>query len=164
MASESGYSNQKKYGTPQFKTIQGVGSDKFGVNTAQMYLYDISPAPIAIVSVTQDPLEPKKVFLEITAHGAKEKDILRMIGGTLEGWEFEIVEVVDANNLVIWNLAPSLPIAAEQVKSCRWVTAKSDSEGALQTTSGPIQFIKDGATVSVNEDTIVSANNVPLPV
>lgn len=35
---------------------------------------------------------------------------------------------------------------------------------SLSITSGPTSFIKDGATVTVNEDTIVPANSRPLPI
>lgn len=171
MASESGFSNQKKIGKAQFKTIQGVGSDKYGVNTAQMYLYDITPAAIAITAVTRDDEIAQKIWLEIPSHSAKVGDVIRFTNNAnaLWGWEMEVVEVLDNDTIAVHDVAhinsvDVLPQVGDEVKSCRWVTAKADSEGALTTTSGPIQFVQDGSTVTVNEDTVDPNNNIPLPV
>lgn len=166
MATESGYSNQKKLGPAQYKTIQNVGSDKFGVNTAQMYLFDVTPASIAITNVAIDPTNSNKVWLEIIGHGARSGDVVRFINSAnaLYGWELEIIEVLDANTLAIHKLPKTLPVIGDQIKVCRWITAKADAEGALTTTSGPVQFILNGSTATVNEDTVTPSNSLALPV
>lgn len=169
MATESGYSNQKKYGDAQYKTIQGVGSSKLGVNTAQMYLYDITPAALPIVGADLDPDDNKKIVVEITGHGAKKGDVLRIMSpAALAGWEYDIIEVIDADFLVVFDTASEtpgddIPQAADDIKICRWVTAKADSEGALTTSSGPVQYVRNGATQTVVQDTVTPANNRPLP-
>lgn len=170
MSGISGFSNQKKLGGAQFASVQATGSDKFGLNTAQMYLFDITPSAIAITGVTQDPVIVDKVWLEIVSHGAKVGDVIRFTSNAdaLFGWELDVVDVLDSNTIAIHNIAfinnsPSLPSIGEMVKTCRWVTAKADSEGALTTSSGPAQFIKNGATQTVAQDTVTPANNNPLP-
>lgn len=170
MASESGYQNQKKLGLSQYKTIQGVGSDKYGENTAQMYLFDITPAPLDITNVDVDGTKEEKVWLEVVSHGARVGDVLRFTKNSdaLFGWELEVIEVLDDDTLAIHNITniggvPTLPTIGEVVKVCRWITAKADSEGALTTSSGPVQFIQDGSTVTVNQDTSDPTNNLPLP-
>lgn len=170
MSGISGFSNQKKLGGAQFASVQGTGSDKFGINTAQMYLFDITPSAIAITGVTQDPVISDKVWLEVVSHGAKVGDVVRFPNNAdaLFGWELDVVEVLDANTLAVHNISfinnvPTLPTVGEMVKTCRWVTAKADSEGALTTSSGPAQFIKNGATQTVAQDTVTPANNNPLP-
>ena len=40
MASESGFSNQLKKGSSQFKTIQSLGGNKFGQSVASKALYE----------------------------------------------------------------------------------------------------------------------------
>lgn len=168
MATESGYGNQKKIGKAQYKTIQNVGSDKFGVNTAQMYLYDITPAAIALTAVDVDANNPQILYLEITSHGAKEDDIVRILDNDLAGWELDVIEVIDANIIAVHNIThlnkvATLPAIGDEVKICRWITAKADSEGALTTSSGPVQFVRDGSTATVVQDNAVPANNRPLP-
>lgn len=164
MATESGYSNQKKYGEAQYKTIQHVGSDKFGVNTAQMYLFDITPVATPISNVTVDSESSQKIWLEITNHQARIGDIIRFPNSAdpMFGWELEVIEVLDANILSVYNLG--LPTVGQMVKTCRWITAKADAEGALTTTAGPVQFIKNGITSTVVEDTVDPNNNQALPV
>jgi hypothetical protein len=170
MASESGYSNQKKVGRVQFKTIQGVGSDKFGENTVQMYLFDISPSEIAISAVSVDDENPQKVWLEIPSHGARVGDVLRWTNNAdqLWGWEVDVIEILDNDTLAIHNIthlngSDVLPTVGEFVKTLRWATAKSDSEGALQVSQGPLQFTRNGSTQTVVQDTATPANNRPLP-
>jgi hypothetical protein len=169
MASESGYSNQKKLGRSQFKTIQGVGSDKFGENTAQMYLFDISPSAIAITAVTVDE-NPQIVWLEIPSHGAKVGDVIRWVDNfdALWGWEVDVIEILDNDTLAIHNIthlngSDVLPVVGDFVKVTRWTTAKADSEGALQVSQGPLQFTRNGSTQTVIEDTVTPSNNRPLP-
>lgn len=167
MASESGYSNQKKLGTSQFKTIQSVGSSQFGAPIVQKSLYDITTVAQSIVSVTDvvgtnGQLQYWNV--EITGHTAVAGNILRMITGTLKGFEFEIVSIIDANNFTILPASQSAPIAAETAKVMGWVTAKSDEEGNASFSPGPTQFIQNSVAVEVNEDTANPANNKGLPV
>jgi predicted hotdog family 3-hydroxylacyl-ACP dehydratase len=172
MATESGYSNQKKYGSSQYKTVQNVGSDKFGVNTAQMYLFDLTPSAIPVTNVEVDFNADKipVVYLEVTSHGAREFDILRVTDNSsdLYGWEFEVIEVIDANTLAVYNIGyvnhvEEVIAIGDEVKICRWITAKADSEGALSTSSGPSQFMRNGALQTTTQDTAVPANNRPLP-
>ena len=169
MPSESGYNNQRKYGKSQYKTIHSVGSSKFGELTAQMYLYDVVPNAIAITDVEVDDIDPKKVYLEIPAHSARVGDVVRILGlAVLSGWEFEVIEVLDANTLAVYNLGEvngvdQLPEIGDEVKVCRWITAKADPEGALTTSSGPTQFIRNGTTTVVTQDDVTPANNRPLP-
>jgi len=134
MPTENGYSNQKKKGGAQFKTINYVGSDQFGAPIIQKTLYDITPVALAIVSVTDViGIDGQVEFwnIQITAHLATKNNILRMITGTLKGWEYNIVRVIDANNLYILPISDTKPIAAETAKTMGWITSKSDDQGNL---------------------------------
>lgn len=164
MATESGWSNQKKLGPNQHKTIQNVGSDRYGISTAQMYLYDVTAVAVALTNSALST-DSKQIYLEIPAHGGSVGDIVRIItSSALKGWEYEIAEVIDANTVAVWKTSDSIPAIADEVKVCRWITAKADGEGALTTTAGPVQFLRNGSVQDVVEDTVTSANNRPLPV
>lgn len=55
-------------------------------------------------------------------------------------------------------------MAADTAKVMRWVTSKADSEGNVNFSPGPTQFIKDSVSVTVAKDTVNSANTRGLPV
>lgn len=167
MPTESGYQNQKKYGEAQFKTIQGVGSNKFGTNSVQIYLSDVNASAKAVVAAAIDVQNPKIVYVEITAHNARKDDVLRVqIPAVLAGWEFDIIEIVDANIIGIYNLADTILQASDDVKICRWVTAKGDGEGGLAVSvpTAPAQFVLDGVNQQVIKDTVDPSNTIGLPV
>jgi hypothetical protein len=166
MSTESGWSNQKKYGEQQYKTIHSFGSDRHGIAASQMYLYDLTAVALAVVAATEDD-EGKVLYIEATGHGASVGDVCRVITAataSLEGWEYEICEIVDANIIGVWNTASSIPAAADTVKMCRWVSAKGDQEGSLAVSSGPIQYVHNGVNQTVTVDTVTPANTRPLPV
>lgn len=176
MPTPSGFSNQKMRGPARHQTVQTMGSDRVGIPTAQMYLYEKTPVAINIVSVelTATTKQTKRdllteILIEFDGpHNAAKFDILRMLDGVLEGWEFEIIKVVDATHLVVYNIADiegveQLPEVGDSVKTLRWTTALSDQSGALQVSQGPLQFVRDSATTEVNEDTVDPTNNRPLP-
>ena len=158
-----GWDNQKKYGNSEFVTVQSAGSDKKGLNTAQMYLFEVTPVALAISAVTQST-DKKSVDIDFgVAHNARKGDVIRLTTGTLKSWEFEIQAIVSANIIRVWNISPSLPLATEEAKVLRWTTALSDETGALQVSQGPLQFTRNGAPQTVVQDTATPANNRPLP-
>lgn len=166
MPTESGYSNQKKKGQSQFKTIQSVGSSQFGAPIVQKSLYDVTELPQSIVSVSDIYGQDGQLSywkIEILGHTAVVGNVLRMITGTLKSFEFEIVSIVDANNFYIFPISPTAPIAAETAKIMAWVTSKSDDEGNVVVNLGPAQFIKDSVIEQVTEDTVDPANNLAMP-
>lgn len=161
MATESGFSNQKKLGDSQYKTIHSVGSDRFGIATAQMYLYEISTAPLPIVNVTEDE---GLIYIEATAHGASVGDVARLVNGALEAWEYEIVEIVDVDVFAVRHTSNSLPAIADDLRIFRWITATSDADGALTVVQGPLQFMNNGVATDVTYDTVTPSNIIGLPV
>lgn len=162
MASESGFTTQKKIGEAQHKTIHNLGSDRFGTSVSAKSLSEVNAIAAAIINSAISP-DGKSVFIEITAHGARKGDVLRMSSGALIGWEFEIVEVIDADIFAIINAADSIPQIADTAKVMRWVTNKTDAEGNVNFSPGPTQFVQNGSSQQVIEDLVTPANNRPLP-
>lgn len=168
MPTESGYSNQKKKGQSQFKTINQVGSNQFGNPISQKTLFDKTPAAIAITAVTDIlGVDGQVEFWKITLplHTASKNDVMRMITGTLLAWEYDIIQVIDANNFYILPISDTKPIVAETAKILGWTTSKSSQEGELVVVvaPSPVAFILDGVDTEVEQDTAVAANNRPLP-
>jgi hypothetical protein len=168
MATEHGYSNQKKKGLSQFKTVHNVGSDAFGTVSVSKSLYDISLINETIVSVT-DVIgadgQVKYWKIEITAHGASVGNVLRITLGLLTNFEFEIVEILDVNNLYILPISSSKPEAQDEAKVMGWVTNKTDAEGNVQVSIAPSPeyFLLDGVQTAVSKNTLVPANSTLLP-
>lgn len=163
MATENGFSNQKKIGNAQYKTIHNLGSDRYGPPVSNKSLFELNAIAVSIVSVAETD-DKKEVYVEITGHNAQVGDVLRIMTGNLTSYEFPITEIVDANILTIPNIASELVVIGNTVKVMRWVTNKTDAEGNVNFSPGPTTFIKDGATVTVTEDTVTPANNEPFPV
>lgn len=192
MSVKAGYSNQKKLGASQYETVHNVGSDKFASNVVQKSLAEYVALPIAITG-KQVSLDQSKVRYTIPAHGAlKVGDVLRIMSGNAIRQELDIISIIDANTLEVYNVLVSMPEVADTVKTMFYVSAKSDAEGNVNFSPGPTTFVrnlatetvtedtsnpalnrglpalvtfyKDGNQVTVKEDTITPANNEPLPV
>lgn len=167
MASEQGYSNQKKKGKAQFKTIHSVNNDAFGTSNIPKYLFDIDPADKPIVSIADVIGKDGQVEfwnLEITAHLASVGSIIRLVDGAFKNFEFEVMSVPDANHVYVLPISSSKPAIADNVRVMGWVTARADDEGNPISSQGPVKFVLDGVDTEVEEDTLVPANNRPLPV
>jgi len=168
MPTENGYSNQKKKGQSQFKTINQVGSNQFGNPISQKTLFDKTPAAIAITAVTDIlGVDGQVEFWQITLplHTASKNDVMRMITGTLLAWEYDILQVIDVNNFYILPISDTKPIVAETAKILGWTTSKSSQEGELVVVvaPSPVAYVLDGVDTEVEEDTAVPANNKALP-
>lgn len=167
MASESGFSNQKKLGTAQFKTIHNVGGDKFGQSVASKALYEKTPeAVITVTEVLGNSGQIEFLNVNFPFHVADVNDILRMSTGTTKAnFEFDILSIVDGDNFLILPIVEASQIDSNNASIMSWVTNKANSDGSQIVTLAPVplQFVKDSATIDVNEDTVTPANNVALP-
>lgn len=133
MSTEQGYNNQLKLGTPQFKTIHSSGSNSYGTVSINKSLYDISTSNQTIVSVTDVLSKDGQVQfwqIQITSHSAKVGDILRILSGNAINIEFEIMQVVDANNIRILPINSSKPAASNTARIMGWIVSKSTSSGS----------------------------------
>ena len=91
MASESGFSNQKKLGIAQFKTIHNVGGDKFGQSVASKALYEKTPEEaITATDVIGNSGQIEFLNIYFPAHNALVNDVFRMTVGANLNFEFDI--------------------------------------------------------------------------
>lgn len=166
MATDSGFSNQKKKGIAQYETIQHLGSSKYGKAVSGKALFEKLPTT-PIVSVTDVIGSNGQVEfwnVELTAHTALVGDVLRIEDATLLNFEFDIVQVVDVDNFRILPISDVIPAAGMDASIMGWVTQKVDSTGSAIMTPSPIQFVLDGVDTEVEEDTVTPANTISLPV
>lgn len=165
MPTEQGFSNQKKLGKAQFKTIHALGSDSYGPKVAQACLYE-KKAASAIVSVDtiySDSGTPEFYEIEITSHGASVGDVMRMTSGNADAFNFEIQKIISANKFYIPPLAT--PAVADTAEILGWTITKTTKDGTTIVTisAAPVQFVKNGVDTEVEEDTADQTNSEALP-
>lgn len=168
MPTEQGYSNQKKKGTAQFKTIHHTGNNAYGTPAIQKALYEIT-ASSAITAVTEVFGSDGQVQfwkISIPAHGASVGNVLRIETAPLINFEFEVMVVPNPGFLYVLPIAPSIPTAGMTAIVMGWVTAKADSSGSpiVSYSPAPLEFVLDGVATQVEKDTVTPANTIPLPV
>lgn len=161
MATEQGYSNQKKKGSAQFKTVHSAGSDSFGTVSISKSVYDISSTDKSIVSISDiigSDGQIKFWKIQIVAHEASAGNVLRITSGSIKNFEFEIIEVADANNLHVLPIAPLKPVALDTARIMGWVTNKASDTGASLTST----ILSDVGEIISSNSTIISlgANGV----
>ena len=167
MATEQGFSNQKKKGKAQFKTIHSTGSDSFGTAGISKALYDVTLSDKSIVSISDVLGSDGQVQywnIEVTAHTASPGNILRVVDGSLKNFEYEIVAVPGPDNLLVLPISATKPLLTDLVRVMNWVTGKADEDGNLIITSGPIKYVLDSIPTEVSKDSAVPANTKSLPV
>lgn len=156
-----GYNNTLAQGKPYYNTVHRMGSGKTGQNVVLKSLAENTALPVPVVSITSRD-KNKELIIEITGHGAKVGDICRFYSGALRRHEYDIIEVIDANSFVIQNIGGA-PLVGDTAKIMFYVTSKSDSEGNVNFSPGPTQFIHNAVSTQVEQDDVTPANNKPLP-
>jgi hypothetical protein len=165
MPTDNGFSNQKKIGQAQFETVHSLGSERFGKAVAPKGLAEVTPEA-AIVSVTliEGPNGQIQYYnIEFTAHGAMVGNILRLTDGTLIATEYDILQIIDADNFYILPITAP-PQVGDLATIMRWVSTKLGLDGGISVSPSPIQFVQDGVGTFVNEDTVDPSQNLGLPI
>ena len=166
MATDSGYSNQKKKGIAQYETIQSLGSSKYGKSVSSKNVFEKTAASpiISVIDVIGSNGQVEFWNVEITAHGAMAGDVLRIVSAALLNFEFDVISVPDADHIKILPISDVKPAAAMSAEILGWVSNKSDASGAAIIASTPIKFLLDSASTEVSKDSITPANTIALPV
>lgn len=171
MASEQGFSNQKKKGKAQFKTIHTLGSDSIGQVNATKGLYDINLTAKTISAVDDIiGIDGQIQFWKITmsSHGAATGDVMRMATGNIVGFEFEIVEVISSSEFTILPISNTKPLATETAKVMRWITSRLDANGnpviSASIAAADTSYLRNGLSQTVTLDTSTPAFNKFFPV
>jgi hypothetical protein len=173
MASEQGYSNQKKKGKAQFKTIHPVNSNGYSESVIPKYLADKTPGSnCAVDSVTEifnnnGQIEFWEILFDQTVD-AVAGDVIRfkiVSDQKLFNFEFDVIEVISSDTLRVLPISDIVPAIGDTIQLLRFVTAASDDSGNPQIAiaPAPIKFLLDGVTTDVSKDTVTPANSKLLP-
>lgn len=157
MATESGFNNQKKLGTAQFKTIQPLGSDKYGTSNAMMGLYNISSGITIDLAVLSN--DGKVYTVKVDSHGAKVGDVLRIESGPDAPYEYVIEEIAGADFVRV--LATFPPPVGETAGVYRWIPLGLDSTGNIVITppAGGATEAKQDVQIAQIDDVSSTANS-----
>jgi hypothetical protein len=158
LATDSGYSDQKKTRKGQHVTVSQIREQQYG--------YDVR-AHLYVQEVATDAAEADSTTTTIvaTAHAAIPGDIILFTTGNLAKSEYTVAET-ETNAVVVAEVMREAPAAADAFKILRFKHPKVNSDGdiTVSAASGPIAFNLDGSQEEVTEDTGTPANNIPLPV
>lgn len=116
---------------------------------------------------TGNPTNGKATLVADTSTPARVGDFVRFVTGSAASLEIPIVRV-GTNSFELASRIPDAlaPAATNTFFIMRYATQRVDDTGSqvVSVTQGPLQFVFDGADVEVEEDTVVPANSIPLPV
>lgn len=166
MATEQGFSNQKKKGKANFKTVHNVGSDSFATVSISKSLYDISPSDRPILSVTDVIGSDGQISawkIEITGHLASVGNVFRISTNSLKNFEFEIVEVIDANNFNILPISNVKPTTSDSGRVLGWITNKSSDQGTSSNILGEVVLSNSTTTPLAGGATFTGPSFEVLP-
>lgn len=161
MSTPKGYSSQEKDErlSAEFATVEPIRQLQHGLSTlAHVYMYSVG-TDAAEASSTDS-------VINATAHAALVGDVINFTSGTFSGREVKVY-AVDTNTITLAETLSASVGTGDTFEILRHKYPVVSSTGSLFTapiSSGPIQFTLDGATVTVTEDTVTPANNIPLPV
>ena len=154
------HSTDKDLRENYYVTGQAIGSNRRALDTIAYGVYEVLDS--VVESGSTDNL------VKITGHGARIGDVLRIETSANNINEFEVFidHIVDANNFELAAVLSASLTAGDTIKIMRPIVPKLSSDGVTLASiaSSPIQFLKNGSTVTVNEDTGTPTNNIPLPV
>ena len=158
----------KPFSKERYVTVQPIGPDRAALDVAPKAIYPLTAlnqVPTSLYSAgagAGDSKADRKVLV-LTAHGAREGDSIRWNLGSNVGIECAIDEIIDANTMKLGTILPNDILITDEFQVMRGITLTLNSAGSLVTTSGPIEYVLDGASQVVIEDTVTPANNKGLP-
>lgn len=160
MSVPKGYPSQEKLDRlkAEFSTVEAIRLMQFGLSVvAHEFVRLVASDAVEASSTTS--------VINATAHVAQRGDVIRITSGALSGVEVKVHEIT-ANTITLGENLPSAPAAAVTFDILRHKYPIVNADGTLPVsiTSAPIQFVRDGIDTEVEEDTVVPANNRPLPV
>lgn len=148
-----GYTEDESIDTERYATIQELTGDKHGVDTVIHGVYKVNALPLTVAAGSNIRT------IKCVAHGAVKGDQIRFI---LSGVEASVLSTPDADTIILGSELSFSPIGLD-FNVLKHVTPLYGSDGSLSISSGPVAFVKNSVTTTVNEDTAVVANNKPLP-
>ncbi len=155
------YSTVETQTTTEYVTAQPTSSNRIAMDIVNNGVYRIG----ALRTTEVGSIDLKRIII-CTAHNAKKGDVIRFqTSAANPGFEASILSVPDTDTIILAaQLDADIDEGTDQFYVLRHVTAAFDSNGNVQVSQGPVQFVLDGSDTEVMQDTAVPANSLPLPV
>jgi len=148
----AGYSEDQSIDKLRYTTIQEMSGKRHALDVLMHGAYQITTSPKTIEAGSNIRT------IKITGHGAKVNDIVRLSDGT----QFAALSIPDANT-IITSVELDVSPVGDTCTIWRHINPSYNSDGSLNTSQGPVQFIDNGVSTQVKNDDSVPANNQPLP-
>ncbi len=153
-----GYDEDQYKVRKNFVTVAPCGSGVVGMDVLPKAMFPTT----AIAKIVEAQTTSR--VLKCTAHGARVGDVVRFVNGLNESIEARVNSIPDANTVILASKLENAPGVGDNFFVMRFITLTLDKDGRLSTSSGPMQFIRDGLAQQVIEDTVTPANSRPMPV
>lgn len=169
MATDSGYSNQKKKGRSQFETVHSSGSGSFSKKAINTSVYEKLGGVTAndVTEVFGSDGQVQYWNVNLASHTAIVGDMCRvdLVSSGTGIFEYEIVEVIDPDNFYILPISEVIPTNIDIFSIFGYVSNRVSSSGDLvvSISSAPTQYNYDGSPQTVEQDTTTFSNNRALP-
>lgn len=154
MTSPKGYPSGSKLDrvNAQFSTVESVRLDQYGLSVlSHQFLYLV--ATLSVTSATTS-------VITSASHGAVKGDVIRFTSGVNTNREIKVFSVTTNTITLAEDLAVA-PSAADVFLVTRHKYPMTDAAGNIQAV---FSYTLNGASQTVIRDTVVPANNRPLPV
>lgn len=152
-----GYTNQKKQGDQNYITLQPIGSDKFAADMLPKALFQVGA--IRTVEATSTTKQ-----IKLTAHGARIGDVLRFFNGLNQSVEAGVVEIIDADHMLLGMTLDNDPLVTDTFYLMRHITLTIDSNGSLQVASTyltPVAYME--AAAGIPQDYFLDPSITTIP-
>lgn len=158
MSTPKGWPSQEKEDRlkAEHVTVEPIREMQHGLSVlAHAWVYQVGTDAVEANSTT--------TTIVATAHAAIKGDVIQFTSGVHANKDVKVFSV-STNAIVLAEELSVAPSAADAFRIMRHKYPTVDSAGGISTSSGPLQFVLDGANQQVVEDTVTPANNHPLPV
>lgn len=151
------YTEAQSVTKSEFATVQPGNSDRYGL--------DVVIRGLATVASDAAEANSTKRIIKATSHVALAGDVIRFTSGTAGNLYFEapVLSIPDANTIILACELPATPVATDAFQIKRYATPTLDlTTGGLSTTPGALITQVDSVDTTVNEDTSIPDNTIPL--
>lgn len=157
-------------GIPEFVTLQPQDANlRAGIDVVGRFAFRVDSSTVARTAQagTGNGTDGGPTIVQDTATPARVGDFVRFEDGQAQYLELPIVAVSTNSFTLGARLSNTLvPSAGDTFFIMRYAMQRVDTDGTqlVTVTPSPIAFVLDGVDTEVEEDTLVPANNKPLPV
>lgn len=119
----AGYADIHSLQSHDFVTVQNIGSDKRGLDSAMYGVYTVSANKVIEATSTNR-------VIKCTSHGARVGDIARFVDGDNVAMSVGIIGVPDANTFILATELIDAPTAGELFDLQRYILTRYTSDGS----------------------------------